>query len=116
MVPLIIVTPRPAVDIWLLAAAIASPIVAARAVAHYAGCALSATAIKLSAKQLMAMPLPSDKRAWTASAKCFKDASRADNPADRARAIQAFAEVSCRAHGLTASEQREMMAFWAKRV
>jgi methylase of polypeptide subunit release factors len=116
LVPLITVTPRPGVDIWLLAAAIASPIVAARAVAHYAGSALSATAIKLSAKQLMAMPLPSDKRAWTASAKCFKDASRADNPADRARAIQAFAEVSCRAHGLTASEQREMMAFWAKRV
>ena len=116
LVPLITVTPRDGVDIWKLAAAVASPVVAARALALYAGSAMSAGAIKLSAKQLLAMPLPTDAAAWRASAAHFKSASNARSADARASALTEFAEASCAAHGLRGGELREVMEFWTSRV
>ena len=103
------------VDLWMLAAAVASPVVAARALALYAGSALSPGAIKLSAKQLLAMPLPRDRSAWRESARHFKAASAADSAAARDRALRDFAESSCAAHGLDGRAQREVLAFWSAR-
>ena len=116
LVPLLIVTPREGVDVWQLAAALASPIVAARAVAHYAGSALSSTAIKLSAKQLLLMPLPSHEAAWLESAQHFKRASQESAAAARHAALSAFALASCHAHRLNATERRAMLEFWNRRV
>ena len=48
LVPIVSVFPREGTDMWQLAAAIASPVVAARALALYAGSALGAGAIKRS--------------------------------------------------------------------
>lgn len=103
------------VDLWMLAAAVASPVVAARALALYAGSALSPGAIKLSAKQLLAMPLPRDRSAWRESARHFKAASAADSAAARDRALRDFAESSCAAHGLDGRALREVLAFWSAR-
>jgi tRNA1(Val) A37 N6-methylase TrmN6 len=105
LVPLISVFPREGVDLWRLAAAVASPVVAARALALYAGSALGAGAIKLSARQLLAMPLPSNARAWTRSAALLKK-----------RDFAGFARASCEAHALSAGETRETMRFWNDRA
>lgn len=105
LVPLLSVFPRAGVDLWMLAAAVASPVVAARALALYAGSALSAGAIKLSAKQLLAMPLPSDRAAWKRSATLFRAGKLGD-----------FAVASCEAHGLSAREMRDVLCFWRARM
>lgn len=105
LVPIISVFPHTGTDLWRLAAAIASPVVAARALALYAGSALGAGAIKLSARQLLAMPLPRDARAWKRSAACL-----------RARDFEGFAKASCEAHALSARETRDVLRFWKARI
>ncbi len=105
LVPLITVVPRDGTDLWLLAAAIASPIVAVRARSLYAGSALGAGAIKLSAKQLLAMPLPLDRTAWNRSAELL-----------RARDLPGFARSSCEAHALSPRETRDVLHFWTSRL
>jgi len=115
LVPLVTVTPRDGADLWEIAAAVASPVVAARALALYAGSALSASAIKLSAKQLLAMPTPVDRDAWRASAAAFREASGAIDDDARRAALARFAEISCDAHGLAPDERRDVLAFWRAR-
>jgi hypothetical protein len=116
LVPLLTVQPHRAADLWKVAAAIASPVVAARAVALYAGSALSSGAIKLSAKQLLAMPAPRDLALWGESARIFRQISRERVEVKRAVLLPAFAEVSCRAHGLEGKSLHETMQFWKTRA
>jgi hypothetical protein len=116
LVPLLTVKPHHASDLWKVAAAIASPVVAARAVALYAGSALSSGAIKLSAKQLLAMPVPRDVALWNESARMFRQISRERDGVKRAALLLAFAEASCRAHGLEDGPLQETVQFWKARA
>jgi hypothetical protein len=117
LVPLITVTLRSeaveqGIDLWMLAAAIASPVVVARAAARYYGTALSGAAIKLSARQLLEMPLPSERALWRESAEALREAA---GDARRA-ALERFARVSCAAHGLAAADADAVVAFWRARL
>lgn len=116
LVPLITVEPREGTDLWLLAAAVASPVVAARALALYAGSALSPGAIKLSAKQLLAMPLPIDLAAWRESAAAFREASCARDDHAHGAALLRFARRSCASHALEPRETAEVLRFWLSRA
>ncbi len=115
LVPLLSVSPREGVDVWMIAAAVASPLVAARAVALYSGSALSSGAIKLSAKQLLAMPLPRDERLWRTSAQEFKAASLSTTVAAREEHLVRYAEASLASHGLTHEDARAVLEFWNAR-
>ena len=57
-VPVLTVVPTGGFDLDLLGAAICSPVASAWAAAHFAGAGLSSTALKVSARQLLALPLP----------------------------------------------------------
>jgi hypothetical protein len=57
-VPVISVEPSAPDDVWALGAALSSPVVAAFAAARYAGAGLSPNALKLSANQVLELPLP----------------------------------------------------------
>ena len=59
-VPVITVVPTTHLDPWSLAAVICSPFASAWASRESTGAALSTTAIKLSARQLAALPLPAE--------------------------------------------------------
>lgn len=65
--PLISVMPREPHRIWEIAAALAAPAASALALRRHGGTALVADAIKLSASQVLNLPLPSDHEAWTAA-------------------------------------------------
>ncbi len=84
-VPAIAVTPRSGDpgDLWAIAAVLAAPGVSAWAMAHYRGSALSRDALKLSATQVLELPLPVDQAAWADGARL---AARAQRQADRADA------------------------------
>ncbi len=65
-VPVITVTPRSAGDLWRVGAVLTAPAASAWAAATYLGAALTASAIKLSASQLLTLPLP--PRPWDPAA------------------------------------------------
>ena len=55
-------------DLFRVAAVLSAPPVSAWAASSYAGVALAADAIKLSARQVLEIPLPSDHRRWNEAA------------------------------------------------
>jgi SAM-dependent methyltransferase len=65
-VPVITVVPHNGADLWRVGAVLCAPAATAWAATTYLGAALSASAIKLSAAQVLAVPLP-DRR-WDAAA------------------------------------------------
>ena len=69
-VPTIAVAPRSGevADLWRIAAVLSAPAATAWALAHYGGAALSSGAVKLSAAQVLGLPLPPDQAAWEAGA------------------------------------------------
>ena len=118
VVPLLTATLRPQadIDLWMLAAAVASPVVTAEAARVSYGVALSAGAIKLSARQLLAMPLPSVREEWTASATALRDASMSVESPIREAHLRAFAAASCRAYRLGGTAAAEVLGFWERRA
>lgn len=118
VVPLLSVTLRAdaPIDLWMLGAALASPVATVEAARISYGAALGAEAIKLSAKQLLALPLPIDHEAWRESARLFREASSTRAAQSRAEALRAFAGASCRAHGLDAGASTRVLAFWSTRA
>ena len=66
--PLIVVEPESDADLWRLAAALTAPVISAVAARRTGGAARSMGRIKLSARQVAALPIPVDDDAWSAGA------------------------------------------------
>ncbi|GAB4004892.1 HsdM family class I SAM-dependent methyltransferase [Nocardioides ultimimeridianus] len=67
-VPVVSVVPHEPADLWRLLAVTLAPPVVAHAAARYLGTGLTPGSVKVSAKQLAALPLPSDADAWDEAA------------------------------------------------
>ncbi len=115
-VPLITVTPKDSARLWHIAAALASPVAAAIALRRYAGAALSAGAIKLSAKQAMTLPLPADEEAWDEAALRLRAAHAATDPAARRGELLLYARAACRATTLPEESATGLLAWWTSRL
>lgn len=63
-VPVVSVVPRDPADVWRVLAVLLAPPVVAEAAARYLGTGLVPGSVKVSARQLAALPLPSDEAAW----------------------------------------------------
>lgn len=117
MTPLISVLPRTPDSLWLLAAAITSPPIAALAMSRHAGAAMSVDAIKLSASQIAALPLPSGEgTAWQEAAALFQAASATIDEQDRFELLSQSAALMCRAYGLSESQSARVFEWWRGRV
>lgn len=114
--PLITVTPKTPDQIWHLGAAVASPVCAVFAMQRYAGAALNADAIKLSAKQVLTLPLPHAGKAWDAGAAAMRAAHEATDPGARAGHVQQFGQSMCAAHGLGPDDIAAVMKWWGARL
>lgn len=68
LTPVVAVHPRDDGDTWRIAAALTSPSATAWALRHFAGAGLRSDVVKLSAAQVLAVPLPTDRHAWDAAA------------------------------------------------
>ena len=115
VVPVISVVAPPE-SLWPLLAAVLAPPVAAHARRLHAGAALSADAIKLSARQVAALPLPVDHAAWDEGARAAREATEAgaagDGDAWRA-ALDRLGVVMCAAYDVPASG---LLGWWAERL
>jgi hypothetical protein len=98
--------------LWHAAAVLLAPPVSAWALGRHAGAALSADAIKLSARQVLGIPLPSDDRAWDEGAACLAALVGTPDPAGHRGALAAFGAVMNRAYGAGP----EVLAWWIDRL
>jgi len=135
--PVVSVTPRNAGDghgsgaswfeadeaLWLIAAAVSSPVVSAWAMRRHAGAAMHADALKLAAREVAALPLPSDRGAWRSAGAIFRavqDARASAGPRSDAaylrEAFGEFAEAGCAAYGVTGEDRRETCGWWLGRL
>lgn len=96
--------------LWHTLAVLLAPPVAALAAARYAGTALAPTAIKLSARQVAALPLPADLAAWERGAVLARAAQEATD-AGRPAALRACAAAMC-----TAYDDHAALAWWVERA
>ena len=110
--PLITVVPRQGGEVWKLAAALCSPVLSAWALRQYAGAGLSASAIKLSAKQVMRLPVPANDAAWREAASSFRAAAEHRAAED----LHESGRLICEAYGLSARTSEELIAWWSDRL
>lgn len=115
-VPVLTATPHHQADLWKLAAAACSPVASAIAMTRHLGSALSRDAIKLSARQLLALPLPTIESAWLEAADLFQAASHAATEPQRHAALERFALISTRAYALTPDQQQATLNWWNDRL
>ncbi|TML59147.1 MAG: hypothetical protein E6G17_11680 [Actinobacteria bacterium] len=111
-VPTITVEAR-AGRLWHVAAALASPALSAWALHHHAGAALTADAIKLSARQVTALPAPAEGRDWDEAAQAFAAASHASSEGDWRTQLEHVGQATTRAHGLDAPD---LVDWWVDRL
>ncbi|MCL2541282.1 MAG: N-6 DNA methylase [Nocardioidaceae bacterium] len=102
-VPVVSVVPHDPGDLWRLLAVTLAPPVVAYAAARYLGTGLTPGSVKVSARQLAALPLPRDHERWAAAATLAREGAR---PAR-------VAELMTAAY---AAEDPALTAWWAERA
>lgn len=115
-IPLITVMPNDVAQLWHIAAALASPVTCALALRHYAGAALSAEAIKISAKQTLALPIPRPSDAWDVAASLLREAQATDAPDDRQNVLLQYAAASVDAFGVPDNQRDDLIVWWRDRL
>lgn len=112
--PLISIVPRLPEDVWRIGAALSSPFITALAARLSAGTALTRDAIKLSASQVRALPMPPDNELSRRAAAIFKEVCRDDATGQDQRLASAGRE-SCHSYGLGAEKVDELVRWWTSR-
>ena len=100
--------------LWRVAALLVSPPVAAIAASRHLGAALSADALKLSARDIAALPLPADAQWWNVAAVAFEQASAACSESERLEHLAECAEAMCAAYG--AADDGDLRRWWIERL
>jgi hypothetical protein len=104
-------------ELWLLAAAISAPPVAAWAAARTVGASRSVGAIKLAARQVLDLPLPTESGRWQRSAELLRQAAEAAALGEGHRwheLLGAFGEHATAAYGL--DPDGPVLAWWSARL
>ena len=102
-VPVLSVVPNDPADLWRLAAAVASPAATAWLLGRSPGTALARGALKVSAPDLLALPLPSDHGAWDEATAAVRVLTTGPpSPAASDRFLEAAAAAYATPPGLTA--------------
>jgi hypothetical protein len=96
-VPTLTVTAQ-AERLWHVLAVLLAPPVVAHAATRYAGTGLTMRSVKLSARQVAALPLPDDAGAWDEAAGLLPAAQEDDER--RPALLAEVAGLMCRAYGV----------------
>ncbi len=112
--PVMSLEPRDSDDLWLLAAALVAPSVSARCAAMSFGSALTVSAIKVSASDLLSLPLPHNRGPWQEAAALVREVSaeELDNARPTIEKLAAIGQLMGRAYGAN----EETVAWWRSRL
>lgn len=115
-VPVVTVTSRGGreADLWRVAALLCSPPVTLVAAQRHLGSARNATALRLSASDVLALPLPQDRAAWERATRSFAAASGAVDEAAHRELLRASARAMDEAYGLI--DDDELLSWWTARL
>ena len=103
-VPVISVVPLPG-RLWHVLAVLLSPPVSVHAATTYAGTAMSPTAIKLSARQVAAVPLPAERDPWDRAAELLSQGQETN--------LVEAARLMCTAYGVPPGP---VLDWWSERA
>ncbi len=105
-------------ELWRILAVLLAPPVSAWAMEHFAGTALSSDAVKLSARQVLEIPLPTDRTAWDTAADVLEHAvtpaGEAGDEAAWRSALVEFGGVMTRAY--VDGDPDQYVSWWAARL
>lgn len=90
-------------QLWLVAAAIASPVATIAAAERHLGAGMSVDVLKLSAKDVLGLPVPSDNEAWSKGAEILKHLQERKDQANRTVLLTTFASEMNTAYGVSDS-------------
>jgi hypothetical protein len=102
----------PPEQLWMVAAVVLAPAISAWSWARVAGSALTRDAIKVSASDVAAMPLPFDDEAWQEGADRLRAAVEAARSTALTPELDPFAEAMGRAYAVA----DEVGDWWAQRL
>lgn len=114
-VPVIAVVPHDPDDLWRLAAALGSPAATVWLSRRTPGVALARGALKVSAGDLAALPLPAEDEPWAAAAdalRAYATATAVCPGADVTAAVDAYADAAAAAY----RSPPEVVAWWRDRL
>ncbi|RNC81857.1 MAG: hypothetical protein ED559_08765 [Phycisphaera sp.] len=114
--PVITACPKPGVGLWHLASALSSPIACLYAVRHYAGTAMTPDAIKLSAKQVLTLPIPAPGGVWDSAARRFRVASECVDLDEKFKHLILAGSDMCDAFGIKRAQRDELAVWWENRL
>jgi hypothetical protein len=115
-VPVVSVEPHDKEDLWRLLAVLISPMATAWALERYGGAGLSASALKLSAKQLLCIPLPYQCDLWEAASRSGQAASQQTDERLWRHDIKATAHMMNTAYGLDVAASDRLLSWWMARL
>lgn len=110
-VPTIALVPEPD-RLWAAAAVVLAPSTSAWAMNRHVGAALSADALRISAKQLLDAPLPADGGAWRDGAEHLQLAAAATDADGWHRSLATFGATMARAY----AAPDDVLAWWVDRL
>lgn len=113
--PLLSVLPHDPGDVWPLAVALTAPVLSRLALERHAGAGLSAGALKLSARQLAALPLPIQSEPWREAVRLAR-ALRPDQPAVEQALLDVLLVQLGLAYGQSEPEARAAADWWWHRM
>jgi hypothetical protein len=115
-VPIVTITARSSSveDLWRIGALLCSPPAALVAARRHLGAGRNATALRLSARDLLALPLPADRASWDRAAARFAAASGPGVPSSHRAELHASAQAMCDAYGLGRDDG--LLSWWVARL
>jgi len=99
-------------NVWLVAAALSSPALSARAFARAAGAAMSSDTLKLSATQVTELPLPVRIPEWEMGAEYAKQAYFAKSATSWASCLKELGNQTVKAYEL----EKNVLEWWSDRL
>ncbi len=112
-VPVIAVIPDDPAILWHIFAALLAPPVSAWAWANHAGGSLSASTLKLAAREVLRLPVPPEGPLWDRGARLARAVHAAQDAQDWRSALEAVGQAMCDAYGVA---REPILQWWLGRL
>lgn len=100
-------------DVWKVAAALSAPPVSLLAAQRHLGAGMSSDVLRVTAQELLALPLPVNESPWTEAADVFRQAQEAAEDERRSELLLRMGRLMCDAYGVS---NTEVFDWWASRL
>ncbi len=123
--PVISVMPTDPREVWKLLAAVASPVASVVAYRRWGGTGMSVQALKVSAKQVLELPVPGNLEAWIRGADLAREiqggsslarASGSSRREGEGRTLKAFGRAMLEAYEVEGDEADAVLNWWLGRL